>query len=621
MQWMALYNLWLFSIIPAILFLYLLKRKYEEKTVPSVLLWQQVLQNREVNRPFQRLQKNLLLLLQLLAALLLLLALIKPAIPSVGTIARHTIVVLDSSGSMGAMEGGLSRFQRSKQEIKTLIDQLASGQTITLIEAGRVPRVLLSNSSNQAALQAQLQAVPLRYGTADQRGALSLARAIASSVPGSGVMWFGDGGPGKLPEKELAGFTRDTFRFIQAGSSKENVTIGAFVTQQSEKGWQGLVRIDNHGVQNRQGNLMIYDASRKLLEAKAFQVSTQESETLTFSALPASPAYEAVLDIPDDGMRADNSQWSIPLNGGKARVILVSPEGNRFLHEVLKLSRVQVETMADVPQNVDLAPDLWIFDGVVPDVLPPGNIMLIGPNRATSWLPYQGNRELAAPVANPEESHPIMRYADFKNLHLNTMARIAPMKEMKALLRNGDDPVILAGNLQGRRSVILSFDLHQSDLPLRPAYPIFMQNVLSWLTPVQSAPIDPGYPGEAISIPLTPGGTERAIILPDGKKLEINERSSMLLYQVPEQVGLYRLEERIDGKVTERLFQVSMREEERKIAPTLMQAQTGQEETTEENSPEAGVRSIYSYQDFTGWLIVIALLILFAEWRVYQRGH
>ncbi|TGV24489.1 hypothetical protein EN829_044345, partial [Mesorhizobium sp. M00.F.Ca.ET.186.01.1.1] len=51
MQWMGLSNIWFALIIPAIIVLYLLKRKVEDRVVPSTLLWQRTLQNWEAVRP------------------------------------------------------------------------------------------------------------------------------------------------------------------------------------------------------------------------------------------------------------------------------------------------------------------------------------------------------------------------------------------------------------------------------------------------------------------------------------------------------------------------------------------------------------------------------------------
>ena len=49
--------------IPIIL-LYMLRLRRREVTISSTFLWRQVLQDREANSPWQRLRRNLLLLLQ-----------------------------------------------------------------------------------------------------------------------------------------------------------------------------------------------------------------------------------------------------------------------------------------------------------------------------------------------------------------------------------------------------------------------------------------------------------------------------------------------------------------------------------------------------------------------------
>src|SRR5438105_5862742 len=64
--------------IPALLILYFLKLRRRELAVSSTLLWKKAIQDLQVNAPFQKLRRNLLLLLQLLLLFLLLLALSRP---------------------------------------------------------------------------------------------------------------------------------------------------------------------------------------------------------------------------------------------------------------------------------------------------------------------------------------------------------------------------------------------------------------------------------------------------------------------------------------------------------------------------------------------------------------
>jgi len=66
------------AAVPMLLLLYFLKLKRREVLVSSTLLWKRAVQDLQVNAPFQKLRRNLLLLLQLLALAAILLALTGP---------------------------------------------------------------------------------------------------------------------------------------------------------------------------------------------------------------------------------------------------------------------------------------------------------------------------------------------------------------------------------------------------------------------------------------------------------------------------------------------------------------------------------------------------------------
>lgn len=66
--------------IPVIVLFYLLKQQYQEKKVSSLYLWQEALVDLEANTPWQKLKKNLSMILQIVAALLMVLALSNPFI-------------------------------------------------------------------------------------------------------------------------------------------------------------------------------------------------------------------------------------------------------------------------------------------------------------------------------------------------------------------------------------------------------------------------------------------------------------------------------------------------------------------------------------------------------------
>src|SRR5215212_6342629 len=86
-------------VIPALLVLYFLKLRRREMTVPSTLLWRKAIQDLQVNAPFQKLRRNLLLLLQLILLALLLLALSRPVSNVNAAPGKTAVILIDRSAS------------------------------------------------------------------------------------------------------------------------------------------------------------------------------------------------------------------------------------------------------------------------------------------------------------------------------------------------------------------------------------------------------------------------------------------------------------------------------------------------------------------------------------------
>ena len=82
MSWMNMLSFWQWALLaclpPAIVLLYFLKLKRHPLEVPSTYLWRKSIEDLRVNSIWQRLRRNLLMLLQLIVLLLAMLALARP---------------------------------------------------------------------------------------------------------------------------------------------------------------------------------------------------------------------------------------------------------------------------------------------------------------------------------------------------------------------------------------------------------------------------------------------------------------------------------------------------------------------------------------------------------------
>src|SRR5260221_4487354 len=99
----------LVPICGLIVVMYILKLRRKDVVVSSTFLWRQVIRDVQANAPFQKLRKNLLLLLQLIAAALIILALSAPFVRLFALGGRNIILVVDTSASMGATDVRPSR--------------------------------------------------------------------------------------------------------------------------------------------------------------------------------------------------------------------------------------------------------------------------------------------------------------------------------------------------------------------------------------------------------------------------------------------------------------------------------------------------------------------------------
>src|SRR3954470_24413802 len=120
--------------IPALLVLYFLKLRRREMPVSSTLLWKKAIQDLQVNAPFQKLRRNLLLFLQLALLLLLALALSRPVSNFTPGAGKTSVILIDRSASMSARDiDGKSRLDEAKRRAKDLVGSMGRNSSATVI--------------------------------------------------------------------------------------------------------------------------------------------------------------------------------------------------------------------------------------------------------------------------------------------------------------------------------------------------------------------------------------------------------------------------------------------------------------------------------------------------------
>ncbi len=608
-----------------IILLYMLRLRRREQPVSSTWLWRELVRDRAANAPWQRLRRNLLLLLQLLILAALVLALARPALPLPGLGGGNAIVLLDASASMQAADGTTgTRFDDARAAVDRLIGGLSGNDRLTLIHVGRAPQVLAAASADRSALRRALAAAAPENSAADWAAAFALAAGSAQGLADPRIVIVSDGGlPDGLPP--LPG----EVSFVPVGRAGDNLAISAQAARPSGGGADLLVVVDNPGTTPRSA-LLSLTLDGALYDSRRIELDAGGQSAQTWSLPGAAGVVEARLAVRDslpDYLPLDDRAWTLLDAGTERRVLLIS-EGNLFLERFFavlpgaELFRATPDEAGPLLAEAGLPFDIVVYDGVpLPPGPLPGNALVFNPQNPPAA--DEGDAPLltttdvfTATTAVRVANDPLLANVDWRALSV-AEAQLVEAPRLETLVEAEGGPLLLAGEVDGRRVAVFAFDLRASDLPLQIAFPVIMANITAWLSPGRAiAANDNLQPGATVSLLPDTRAASVTVTLPDGSSWQQDiDRAAPVLFDQTQQTGVYRLAFRDDAGSTQPggAFAVNFFDAaESRIQPATA-LQLGSAEVTGDAAGLEGLREVWP------WLLAGGLVVLLVEWWVTYR--
>ncbi len=610
---------------PIIVAMYLLKLRREDRTVSSTFLWKRMVRDVEANAPWQKLRHNWLLLLQLLLMALLVLALARPFFYTQGIAGNNLIIIIDRSASMGATDADENRIAAAKAQAIRLVDQLPDDGRATIIADGGEMEVPASATSDRRELHRAINTIELRNGGgSDLSQSLALAAALSAREEQSEIAIISDGNvtfPADItvPSK---------VRYFPIGSSADNMALSALAMQPASAGQTLFVQATNYGNETITRRIDVY-LDDELFNAYNVTIEPGREQSIV-ADVPANVQVARAQLSGADALPLDNHAWAVSTLGEALNVRVIGP-GNRFLETGLELlpgiSVTQVPTTTTSFEETAAQVPVTILDGVIPARLPAGNLFFIAPPRSTEYFSVTG--ELEFPSIRPTTGEePLLRNVSLSEVSILKAHRIAAGPWARVVVDSDGAPLLVAGEQNGRRIVVLAFDLHMSDLPLQVAFPLLLSNIINFLAPGSGADATQLTPGQPIALQVDPAITEVRLTRPDGDTLSTESgilqasptlelEDEQLIYAETNALGVYTIEEFKDEELQARhRYAVNL------FAPGESQvAPQEQLEISQASGLQAAVPpERVGRQEFWRWLAAAGLLVLIIEWLVYHRN-
>jgi Ca-activated chloride channel family protein len=596
-------------IVPAIVALYFLKVRRPQVPVSSTLLWRSMTKDRQAGVPWQRLRFSWLLVLQLLAAVALVLALMRPAISTPAPLAAHTILMVDTSAPMQTTDVHPSRLAEAKRQAAELIGRMGPQDRVTLLELSSQPKALASTVGDRNTLRRALDHLTPDNAPADLSQALALAASVSGSGTDTELVLLSDGITLPLQAPVSLPF-RISYQAI--GASGENLAITALSAQPGPSGQVGFVHVQNFGTKHHDTTLD-WRVDGRLLNVKALSLDGGTGTDLTFP-LPAGAQQLSATLRPGDAFALDDSAWGLARRAGGYRALLVSPDGNVFLQQALRvLPGLQLTTVTATAFDAQTAghpADLYVFDRFLPPALPDAPLLLVDPPTSTAVPTGQAFSPGTLQPAGPD---PLLAGVNLADVHVAAAHDLSRANFGRPLISSQGGPVVLRREAP-TRGVLVGFDLHDSDLPLRAAFPILVDRLTSWLVPQAS---QPGFrPGAEVPLGATGGGL--AVTRPDGRVVPISADSGTgpAVFGDTNEIGIYEVA-RTSGDRRQILSHFAVNVDAADVSAIAPVAHPSLASSIAA-APTGKTRK--RPQEWWPWVAGAALIVLSAEWAVFHRG-
>ena len=594
---MGFTNLWplfLLITIPLLILLYILKRNYKEEVISSTILWNEVYKNTKANTPWEKLRKNIMLLLQIIILLLIIFSLMKPFLNFGGRSYKNVIIVLDTTASMGAEYGSITRLEQGKSLAKEFIKNTKEDTNTYIINFDGNSNLLQNGDFDKNISNEVIDNISQSKSTGDIKDSLSFVKAIGEGIEEDyEVVVFTD------QEISLGDINGKVVLLANAGV---NASIDNIAHKTLEDKVRVIATVTNRGKGVYEGDFTLY-SENKILAVEALSLQEGENKTLTFDFNKIEgEVIKGELSRKD--MILDDNTFNHVIGNKKVNKVLIVTEQNLFLEKafsILENTEIYKTDSLDNLTNIDKY-DLYVFDNVTPNIMPSsGSILFINPSSNEFFDVVKGGELGEAKGVSSELSN----YLSEMTFTVAKYNEISIPYYGRSFLNIDESSIGFKGEVDGRKIAALSFDLHDSDFALKKEFPILMYELGGELISNGFVYKSNFKTSDKVNVNGINLDSIMSLTYPSGKSVELKSGDEVKATEL----GVYKVEELEEKE----LFSVNY--------PSEKESNTNMDNLSQiENKGDISSDLIRGL-NISPLLIILAILFVAFEWIMYKRGN
>lgn len=521
-------GLWLLLGVPALIIIYLIKAQHEDRPVSSTYIWKLSSRFMKKRLPMQKIKKILMFLLQLMIIVAVSLLAARPAV--INGKSCNYIAIIDASASMQTTdETGTSRFEYALAQVEELSGEISNGHSVSIILAADSASWLVQESTSQNEVKLALNHAKCTNGSCDTAEAIELAELLCQRSSNAQVLFFTDN---EYTETE-------NIQVTNLNKNEWNVSVSSITAEAAQKGTTFTGNVISY---NRDATVTVgLRIDGQIVDAQIIDCTQDVSTAITFTAEDVSSYDTAEIFIEtSEALQTDNS-YAICRKSDRTYSVLLVSESPLYLESALNALGTCEVTVVSSLEDAELnGQNLYIFDSVFPESYPEdGSVLVFGTQQLPDGLTAGSAIDTSAVLRmNTEQQSDLFEGLSLLETAVTNYSALNGNTAWEPLFYCDDAAVLATKEIgSGLQFTVVSFDLHDSNLPMQTDFVVFMRNLVEFSVPAFLKDTD-HTAGGTVALTVMPAAQQLYVELPDDSIKALSTAGSISSVAVDE-VGIY----------------------------------------------------------------------------------